>query len=368
MVDLSSRLSHMKKMVDKGQYFSVTRARQYGKTTTLAALADCLKTEYTVVFLDFQMIGSEMYKNEDSFSRAFAICFLDEFLTECKTKSEALDATVNELKKMLEQQSPFYLMLLFRYLIAICEQAPKPILLMIDEIDSAANNQVFLDFLSQLRNYYLQRNRKGTLTFHSVILAGVYDVKNLKRKLRPEEEHKINSPWNIAVDFNLDMSFSKNEIAGMLREYETDKNTGMDVDTMAGLIYDETSGYPFLVCRLCKILDEELPGNGMFKNRSESWSRQGFLTAVRILVLEKNTLFDSLNHRLEEYPELERMVSRLLFNGEKLVYNPDLDAIETSILFGFVKRDGAAAVITNRIFETRLYNRFLASEEWKSVP
>lgn len=365
MVDLTSRMEYMKKMVDEGQYFTVTRARQYGKTTTLAALAEYLKAEYIVIFLDFQSIGNEMFENETSFSRAFTIYFLEEFLTECQNQSESLKHAVNELEKMLHQSSPFYLMLLFRALNAICNLAPKPVLLMVDEVDSAANNQVFLDFLSQLRGAYLQRARKGTITFHSVILAGVYDIKNLKRKLRPDEERKLNSPWNIAADFNLDMSFSKNGIAGMLTEYEADHHTGMDIDEIAGLIYDETSGYPFLVCRLCKIMDKELPGNGVFENTSQAWSRQGFLAAVRILVLEKNALFDSLDHKLDAYPELEHVIDRLLFNGEQILYSPNSEDIEIASLFGFIKREGAAAVIANRIFETRLYNRFLSSEERK---
>ena len=68
-------------------------------------------------------------------------------------------------------------------------------MLMIDEVDSASNNQVFIDFLAQLRVYYL--NRESRPIFHSVILAGVYDIKNLKLKIRPDEEHQYNSPWNI---------------------------------------------------------------------------------------------------------------------------------------------------------------------------
>lgn len=295
---------------------------------------------------------------------AFGICFLDEFHTVCREKSDSLGEVVKEFERMLKQSETFYLMHLFRYLTVICEKADKPVVLMIDEIDSAANNQVFLDFLSQLRNYYLQRERKGTETFHSVILAGVYDVKNLKRKIRPEEEQKVNSPWNIAVDFDLNMSFSKDEIAEMIREYESDENTGMDVDEMAELIYAETSGYPFLVCRLCKIMDEELTGTAGFETHFEAWSREGFLAAVRKVVLEKNTLFDSLNHKLEEYPELERVISKLLFNGEKIVYNPDVEEIDIAIMFGLAKREEATVVIANRIFETRLYNRFLTSEEW----
>ena len=63
---------------------------------------------------------------------------------------------------------------------------------MIDEVDSASNNQVFIDFLSQLRGYYL--NRENNPIFHSVILAGVYDVKNLKLKLRDDREYQYNSP------------------------------------------------------------------------------------------------------------------------------------------------------------------------------
>ena len=43
---------------------------------------------------------------------------------------------------------------------------------------------------------------------------------------------------------------SKTEIAEMLREYELDYHTGMDVDRLAGWIFDYTSGYPFwyLLC------------------------------------------------------------------------------------------------------------------------
>lgn len=35
--------------------------------------------------------------------------------------------------------------------------------------------------------------------FHSVVLAGVYDVRDIRRKLRPEDEHRENSPLFTAV-------------------------------------------------------------------------------------------------------------------------------------------------------------------------
>lgn len=48
--------------------------------------------------------------------------------------------------------------------------------------------------------------------FHSVILAGVTDVKHLRSKIKTEDQHKVNSPWNIAADFDIDMSLSQSGI------------------------------------------------------------------------------------------------------------------------------------------------------------
>ena len=88
-----------------------------------------------------------------------------------------------------------------------------------------------------------------------MILAGVYDIKNLKRKLRPEEGHRYNSPWNIAADFSIEMSFSESEIAGSCRS-TNDHRTGMNISKMSELLYAYTAGYPFLVSRICQLMDE----------------------------------------------------------------------------------------------------------------
>ena len=98
---------------------------------------------------------------------------------------------------------------------------------MIDEVDRTSNNRVFLLFLGMLRNSYLARDGGQMNAFHSVILAGVHDIKNIKQKLVKEGlaelrpgERTYNSPWNIAADFRVDMSFSTSDIESMLGEYE----------------------------------------------------------------------------------------------------------------------------------------------------
>ena len=77
MVDLKDRLGKIRKMVDAGQYFTINRARQYGKTTTLLALAEYLQTDYMVVSLDFQLFSTSTFKTENTFSLAFAKAFTE---------------------------------------------------------------------------------------------------------------------------------------------------------------------------------------------------------------------------------------------------------------------------------------------------
>jgi hypothetical protein len=348
MVDILGRLEAIKELVDNGDYFTINRARQYGKTTTLFSLFKYLRGEYFVVFMDFQFLSQANFENEASFVSAFSA----ELLRTLKT-DELPDKTIKKLTQ-LEEEKDADLGTLFYALSDWCSISNKPVVLIIDEVDSASNNQVFLDFLAQLRGYFL--NREFRPIFRSVILSGVHDIKNIKRKIRPDDEKKVNSPWNIAVSFEIDMSFSKDDIMGMLTEYEKDNKSGMDVDKIAELIYDYTSGYPFLVSRICQILDKEI-------NQSYDWTKQGVLEAVNKILMEKNTLFESLMDKLVDYPELKKIIYSILFSGEKIVYNPDDSDIDIATMFGFVKNNNGSVAISNRIFEIRLYNYFLATSD-----
>lgn len=358
MVDLTDRLGKIKAMVDAGQYFTINRARQYGKTTTLKALEEFMKDDYIVISMDFQMLSASKFKNENVFSIAFA----RKFIRAAEMNKTMEPGVLMPLKAALEtDKEELELTELFDALSEVCKKAVCPVVLLIDEVDSAADNQVFLDFLSQLRGYYIRR--KEIPTFQSVILAGVYDIKNIRKKIHHGEESKINSPWNIAADFLVDMSFSKEDIAGMLDEYEADYHTGMDIWQIVGLLYEYTSGYPFLVSRLCKIMDERLTGSEDYPDKSYVWTNEGFLKAVRILLAEPNMLFDSLFHKVGDYPELDKMLRDLLFRGKEIAYVIGIPSMEEALMFGFVRVSDNRLLIANRIFESLLYNLYLASPE-----
>ena len=358
MIDLSERLHEVKQMIDDGQYFSITRARQYGKTTLIHGLVDFLRNDYEVLSLDFQTLSFEDFKNEHSFTAAFSRELLE-------ASGHIPESVKGDLEKFSAGTAPaFTLSLLFKTLIQWCELSDRKIVLIIDEVDSATNNQVFLDFLSQLRAYYLKRGRAAA--FQSVILAGVYDVKNIRRKIRPEEEHRTNSPWNIAADFLVDMSFSVSEIAGMLQDYEADHHIGMDILLLSRLLYASTSGYPYLVSRLCKLIDERISGTKEFPDKADAWTSAGYLEAEKRLLTERNTLFKSLVNKLTDYPQLRTVLYELLFTGKAIPYNPLNQYIDTAEMFGFVKNSNGNAVVANRIFESVLYNLFLSQEYMQS--
>ena len=76
MVALQPRLKEIRAMIDAGEYFTINKARQYGKTTILRALSDFLKEDYIVASMDFQRLGASKFKTENIFSVTFARDFI----------------------------------------------------------------------------------------------------------------------------------------------------------------------------------------------------------------------------------------------------------------------------------------------------
>ena len=340
MVNLDSRLAQIKKMVDRGQYFSINKGRQYGKTTILKALREYLKNDYVVISMDFQFVSTSEFATENSFVKAFARLLWSRYHREMPNE---IEEQIKQMKLSLNYVEAD----LFVTLSEWCEMSSKPIVLMIDEVDSASNNQVFLDFLAQLRGYYLERTEFPT--FQSVILAGVHDIRNLRQKIRPDAEHKHNSPWNIASNFDID-------IDGMLTAYEQDHHTGMDIQKLSQLIYDYTSGYPVLVSSICKYMDEKF-----------GWKIEHVSDAVKLILKENNALFESLINKIEDNQELYDYLYQILILGRKISYNPDDSVIRLAMMYGFLKEENGSVVIANRIFETRLYNAILTTKKMQET-
>ena len=343
MVDISNNLENIKKLVEKEKYFIINRPRQYGKTTTLVALENNLKDEYLVISISFEGIGNVVFSTEREFCRKF----IELIEINLEYSNENLNKKLLDLSKNVED-----FVSLSRTISRFIKEIDKEVILIIDEVDKSSDNQMFLDFLGMLRNKYLERERGRGVTFKSVILAGVYDIKNLKLKLRPDEERKYNSPWNIAVPFNVDMSLSEKGIEGMLEEYKNDRKIELDTKKASEFIYFYTSGYPFLVSRICQIIDEDL---------GASWNEENMIRAVKKLLLENNTLFDDLVKNMENNKELQNLIESIVINGKIISFNLSNPIINLGTIFGILSERDNKVSISNRIYEQYIYD-YLSSK------
>jgi hypothetical protein len=343
MVDTSRKTSRIFKMVEQGDYFVINRPRQYGKTTILYMLNRLLLDSpgYFPVKISFEGIGSESYKTEAA--------FIDAFLLRLKPVFERTAGS--PLVDFIDKSNDIHsINRLDNWLTQLIGQTGQKAVLMIDEVDKSCNNQLFLDFLGMLRDKYLKTRQGEDHSFHSVLLAGVHDVKSLK--VRPETEAKYNSPWNIAVDFDVDLGFSANEIVSMLEAYASEQQVTVDAAYFSRRLFYFTSGYPFLVSYLCKIIDEKiLPGK-----KKKQWQPDDLVQALQLSLLKENTNFQSVIKNLENNNQLYEFVFKIIMNGQSFSYNPHNSVIQLGAMYGVLGEEKGKVKVHNRLYEQLIYN------------
>ncbi len=348
MVDTTQQQQETIALIKDGEYFIINRPRQFGKTTSLALLETTpLLDDYIVLSLSF----------EDTDESDFAtVKDLIEMIT------EKIDDSLSE--KEIDFDISQYscpenckLRLLSKNIKKIISSLDKKVVLMIDEVDQASNNKMFLKFLGVLRELFLKDKEN---TFHSVVLAGLHDVKNLKLKLRPNEETSYNSPWNIAISYDVDMTFSAKQIETMLVEYvaatdKSDSSPKMDIAYIAEKLYYHTSGYPYFVSKICKIIDEKI--------KPERWEEIDIIEAIKILLDEDNNPnFDKIIKILEEDEKMFSLAERVVVGNEILKYDAKVANINKGKMHGLFRGNKNNHLsIFNKIYDEMLTSYILTT-------
>jgi hypothetical protein len=344
MMDDSRRFKAILELVEYGDYFVINRPRQYGKTTMLLALENFLPQQgYLIISMNFQGIDEQATTSDD----AFATMFLHQLHRAFKYSNKELAAFVSENSEpimTMDKLSDFITLFMYK--------VQTKVVLLIDEVDASSNYNPFLSLLAMLRTKYLNRNSPEHRTFHSIVLAGVHDIKSLKFKLRNPEDTQTNSPWNIAVDFKVVMEFYPNEIAYMLRQYSEAEGVTMDFEAISERLYYHTSGYPFLISKLCKNIAEDILPT---KQDKTVWTLDDVEASVRLLLKERNTNFDSILKNIENNSALKDFVSAILLDGNNVPFNINEPITQLGQTYGIFKDEGTIK-IHNRVYEQLIYN------------
>ncbi len=352
LADTSRAINEIfERFIEPGEYFTITGGRQFGKTTTINLISKILekKEDYLLIKTSFEGIGNTIYKNEETFCKGFlmTLYYDTEFKNELLANEFKLSAdkivNYNELSKFITNFS----------------KKKKKIILIIDEVDKSSNNQIFLSFLGLLRDKYLNRNAGNDTTFHSVILAGVHDVKTIKLKIREGEEEKLNSPWNIAADFDIDLSFHPPQIVTLLEDFQSENtNVEMQKKEIAEKIYFYTTGYPFLVSSMCKIIHEKITA----KRKDKNWHLQDVETAFEMITDGgyTNTLFDSIAKNLQNDKKLYRFVYEIIVDNQLKYFIVNDKIVSLAKTYSIIRQEKKECKIHNRIFEQRIYDLMLS--------
>ena len=146
------------------------------------------------------------------------------------------------------------------------------------------------------------------------------------------------------------MSFSPDEIATMLQEYESDYHTGMCISDVGERIYYYTSGYPFLVSYVCKTIhDDHL-----------SWNTEGVDEAKKKITKTGNTLFDDVIKNITNNAKFDDLLRRILYVGEEVAYQFNNPEIELGSKYGILKEQDHMTVVSNIIFKIIITDYYIS--------
>lgn len=352
MVDTTKKMKVFEKLIDGKKYFSITRARQFGKSTSLNWIYDNLSDRYLVVPISFETSDTANWLSTKTFY---------EYFCENMATIDCNNTSVNEYWAEAKKNDVNDFKSFSLVIVDFCKTIGKKVVLTIDEVDKSLDNQLFLNFLSMLRNLYLERERtrKYDTTFWSVILAGVYDIRSMKIKIRPEEDHRYNSPWNVAAEYDLDMTFNPQEISTMLADYENDYHIGFDIKEISEEIYKYTSGYPVLVSSICKIIDESL---------DRDWTKDGVQKAAKKIIATKTNLSESMISNLAKYPKLKAFIRAVLMENFTIALDVSNPTIDFANMFAIIKANKEGRVeIHNLIFQQILINHFVSESTIEKI-
>ncbi len=318
-------LDAVRRLIGQWRYFVLHAPRQTGKTTALLALRDTLNAggEYRCVYVNVE-IGQAAREDVSAAMRAI----LDRLALEAERTLG--DHTLAELWPSALAAAGGIGALL-NTLTRWAEADPKPIVLLIDEVDTLVGDTL-IALLRQLRNGYPDRPHRFP---QSVILCGVRDVRDYRiQSTREKSVVTGGSAFNVKATSRRLGDFSRDEVRLLLAQHTAD--TGQRwTDDAERETWALTAGQPWLVNALAQAAVDDQPVG-------EPVTATAIDRAREQLVLRRDTHLDQLADKLEE-PRVRRVIELLLSGGQSAADIPrdDLDYVHD---LGLIRINGSVSV------------------------
>ena len=294
-------LNEVLALVRDEKYFVLHAPRQTGKTSALLALRDLLNAEanYRCVYVNVEA-GQAGREDVEQVTRTILgglasrarLTLDDEFLDEVW-----FDILIKYGHAALGEA-------LMRW----SQASPKPIVLLIDEIDTLVGDSL-LSVLRQLRAGYDLRPEGFP---QSVVLCGVRDVRDYR--IHSSSANAIiagGSAFNIKAQSLRMGDFSRDEVFALLGQHTEETGQVFTAEALE-TVWTQTQGQPWLVNALA---DETCFRDGNVEAKRRPITADDIREAQEQLILRRETHLDQLADKLQE-ERVQRVVEPLLSGGE----------------------------------------------------
>jgi len=297
-------------LIEQKKYFVLHAPRQTGKTTCLLAMMDYLNKEdkYRCLYFNVEIAQAA---REDVKEGMRAI--LNQMASWARTSLG--DRFVKEIwPEVLEESGENAA--LGEVLTLWVEQSPKPLVLLIDEIDALVGDTL-ISVLRQLRAGYTQRP--------ALFITG-------------------GSAFNIKAKSLRLGDFSKEEVFALFRQHTEETGQAFDYEAL-DLVWYLTQGQPWLSNALGYEVCFETKEA---RNRSAPITVEMIEQAKENIILRRETHIDQLVDKLQE-ERVRRVISPIL-RGDSLDRMVSQDDIQYVLDLGLVSRTEEGLQVSNRIY------------------
>ena len=289
-------------LVRDEKYFVLHAPRQTGKTSALLALADVLNQQgYHCVYATVETARTA----RDDVQRAMRTVLF-------RLASEA-QATLGDgflagiWRALLTDAGPDEA--LGHALRRWAEASPRPLVLLIDEIDTLEGDSL-LSVLQQIRAGYPDRPARFP---QSVVLCGMRDVRDYRMGA-------AGSPFNVAAKSLRLGDFSRQDVRALLAQHTGETGQAFTPEALDA-VWTQTRGQPWLVNALAHGACFE---NRALRERSRPVTADAITAAREEIIVQRVTHLDYLADKLRE-DRVRRVIEPMLAGGERRATTRDVE-------------------------------------------
>ncbi len=322
-------------LIEGKKYFVLHAPRQSGKTTLLQAIVDRLNSEGRYEAMRFSVQAAQAARDDLEMGNRIVAAQLN-LRAQTDRPQSWLASAGTALAKEVEPGS-LVVTLLTRW----AAHSPKPLVLLIDEIDALVGDTL-VSILGQLRDGYISRPSPFP---HSVVLCGVRDVRDYRIHTSKGEIVTGGSCFNVKSESLTLGSFSEAEVRKLYAQHTVETKQLFE-ENIFPRVMALTGGQPWLVNALARELTEKMPA---LQDRARPIALEDVEEAKERLILRRDTHLDQLVDKLKE-PRVRRVIEPMI-QGVEIEESAAEEDLQYVADLGLIQLNGPRKVqIANEIY------------------